>query len=98
MWWILGHKGLNPPDGAHKKLDHRREFYRMDLIQAWRPFLESPGNVSSPESCFMLVVQYNIKVSIIFENETKEKLPGPFEKRALGPFRQYLLFATQAKK
>ena len=76
MWWILGHKGLNPPDGAHKKLNHRREFYWMDLIQAWRPFLESPGNVSSPESCFMLVVQYNIKVSIIFENETKEKLPG----------------------
>ena len=55
-----------------RKLKQRKEVYRMDLIQAWRPFLQRPGNVKGPESCFMLVVQYNIKVSIILKMVQKK--------------------------
>ena len=57
-------------DGAHKKNEARKETYWMivDLTQAWGPFLDSSGNVSGRESCFMFfVLVFNIKVSIILK-------------------------------
>ena len=57
-------------DGAHKKMKRRKETYWMivDLTQAWGPFLDSSGNVSGRESCFMFfVLVFNIKVSIILK-------------------------------
>ena len=53
-----------------KKMKRRKETYWMivDLTQAWGPFLDSSGNVSGRESCFMFfVLVFNIKVSIILK-------------------------------
>ena len=53
-----------------KKIKRRKETYWMivDLTQAWGPFLDSSGNVSGRESCFMFfVLVFNIKVSIILK-------------------------------
>ena len=53
-----------------KKMKQRKETYWMivDLTQAWGPFLDSSGNVSGRESCFMFfVLVFNIKVSIILK-------------------------------
>ena len=53
-----------------KKMKQRKETYWMivDLTQAWGAFLDSSGNVSGRESCFMFfMLVFNIKVSIILK-------------------------------
>ena len=66
-------------------MKQRKETYWMivDLTQAWGPFLDSPGKVSGPESCFMFfVLVFNIRVLIILKM---------IQKKSYGAFRETVI-------